>query len=134
MLIKNSEKPLIKVKIKRLPYARCILISGITNLKDKSNIDHENKTADILYEKFGLKLKSNTSKIESIKENSIFYQAGLKYDPNRVEFDILMSKNNNCLKIEDKDRLTKWVITEINGYHINYKLSSDEVQNLFLLK
>ena len=37
-------------------------------------------------------------------------------------------------KIEDKDRLTKWVITEINGYHINYKLSSDEVQNLFLLK
>ena len=45
-----------------------------------------------------------------------------------------MSKNNNYFKIDDKDRLTKWVITEINGYHINYKISSEEVQSLFLLK
>ena len=134
LLAKNSTRPMITVKLRRLPYARVILISDIKKSL-KNQTDYELKLvqkahSDLLCDIFGIKLKLNTAKIEKIFENGLFFKNGLKYEPNKVGFEIQMSRTNQILKVDDKDRLTKWVITEINGDSINYKSSAEEVLNL----
>lgn len=132
LLAKNSTRPFITVKIKCLPYARIILIPEIKKSSIETRLEQELKIvqkahAETLLEQFGIKLKLNTAKIEKIQENGLFYRNGLKYDSNKVEFDISTLRANSTLKIDEKDRLTKWVITEINGDSINYKCTAEEI-------
>lgn len=82
---------------------------------------------EILSQVFGIKLKLNTCKIEQILESGLFYKNGLKYDSNKVEFDLGINVKNTLKKPNEKDRLTKWVITEINGEYTNYKCTTEEV-------
>lgn len=129
--VKNSNTPVLSLKLKRLPYARIITLLDIyTEIRDdefKTSFDNE-KSLEILKEKFGLKLKQNTAKIEKIFENGLFYKNGLKYDPNKVEYDVdTINKIIPDKKYDEKERLTKWVITEINGDFINYRCSAEEV-------
>ena len=126
LLAKNSLRPLITVKIRRLPFARVILILDLNSKSREANLNKElkliQKASEVIFDLFGIRLKPNTAKIEKIQEDGLFYKNGLKYDSNKVEFDILMSRANaNTIKIDEKDRLTKWVITEINGDKFEYK-------------
>lgn len=132
LLAKNSVRPLITVKIRRLPFARVILITGISKKSKEINLNKElkliQKASEVIFDLFGIRFKNNTAKIEKIQEDGLFYKNGLKYDSNKVEFDISTSRNNaNTIKIDEKDRLTKWVITEINGDNLNYRCSAEEV-------
>ena len=73
-------------------------------------------------------MKHNTCKIEKSFDDGLFYKNGLKYDSNKVGYDIsIANKNTLRKKSDDKERLAKWVITEINGEFINYKCSAEEV-------
>lgn len=133
--VKNSKNPNLNLKLKRLPYARIITISDIhCEIRDDEfqiNPDNE-KSIEILKEKFGVKLKQNTAKIEKIYESGLFYKNGLKYDPNRVEYELqTANKLNSLKKYDEKERLTKWVITEINGDFINYRCNAEEVWYTF---
>jgi hypothetical protein len=115
---------IIVMKIKRLPYARLVILTDINKHIEKENNNQNNKLYnEILQNKFGITLKKNTSKIEKIHENGLFYKK-LKYDANKAEYEILsnFSKSN-----VNRYRLTKWVITEINGEMINYYTSSEKV-------
>ena len=80
----------------------------------------------MIKDKFGIKLKNGTAKIEKIDQTGLFFKLGLKYDPNKVSFD-LKSKSYST---EDRDRLTKWVITEINGHFLSYHSTAKEVSYL----
>ena len=128
--IKNSKKNEFKLKLTRLPFAR--IISFQTELATPSDsIVKENLTQEIFKEKIGIRLKTNTAKIEKIEENGLFFKNGLKYSPNKVYYDLETNSFNSKSKIDEKDRLTKWVITEINGDYINYHCPAEEVGNIF---
>ncbi len=49
-------------------------------------------------------------------------------DPNKVEFDLKTKSLNTISKSDEKKRLSKWVITNINGDFINYECPSKEVK------
>lgn len=110
-----------------MPYARVILIQGIKEESPDERIlglSH----SEILQKEFGIKLKHNTCKIEKSQDDGLFYKNGLKYDSNKVGYDIsIANKNTMRKKSDDKERFAKWVITEINGEFINYKCSAEEV-------
>lgn len=135
-MVKNSKSPIFTLKLRRLPYGRVIMITDIHSVitEDQLMINLENSVSlEILKDTFGIKLKQNTAKIEKIYENGLFYKNGLKYDPNKVSYEventnkIFTLKRNN----QNKERLSKWVITEINGDLISYKSSAEEVRFLF---
>lgn len=130
LLAKNSTRPLITVKLRRLPYARIILVSDIKKTLKESDCEMklvQKAHADLLSDIFGLKLKTNTAKIEKLVDGGLFYRNGLKYDANKVEFDVQLSRSAQNIKVDEKDRITKWVITEINGDSISYRSSAEEV-------
>ena len=124
--IKNSKKSEFKLKLKRLPFARIISFQ-VEVATPIDSILKENLTQEIFKEKIGIRLKPNTAKIEKIEENGLFFKNGLKYNPNKVYYDLETNSFNSKTKIDEKDRLTKWVITEINGDYINYHCSAEEV-------
>ncbi|CAF0706701.1 unnamed protein product [Brachionus calyciflorus] len=130
-LIKNCKSSTINLKLKRLPYARVIIISDIHSefREDQLQVNLENSlSVEILKEKFGIKLKQNTAKIEKIYENGFFYKNGLKYDPNKVSYELENPNKIFTLKRNtNKERLCKWVITEINGDFINYRSDAEEI-------
>lgn len=135
-MIKHSKSPVISLKLRRLPYGRVIMITGIQSVlkEDQLQINLENNVSlEILKEIFGIRLKLNTAKIEKIYESGFFYKNGLKYDPNKVSYEL---ENTNKMftlnrSSQNKDRLSKWVITEINGDLIYYKSSAEEVNLIF---
>ena len=131
--IKNSKKAELKLKLKRLPFGRVISFQADVATPIDS-IVKENLTHEILKEKFGIRLKQNTAKIERIEESGLFIKNGLKYNPNKVYYDLETSSFNSKSKNDEKDRLTKWVITEINGDYINYHCSAEEVAFSIFLK
>lgn len=122
--IKHLKKSILKLKLKRLPFARVITLTEIN--KDEF-LTSTHLTNELIKEKFGIKLKSNTTKIEKIDENGLFFKCGLKYDPNKVEFDIESANSNSKTKLYSRDRLSKWAITEINGDYVSYYCSAEEV-------
>ena len=122
LLAKNSIRPIINIKVKRLPHARALFISDIIESSPEELVLAQ-PHADVLQAVFGIKLKQNTSKIEKIYEDGLFFKNGLKYDSNKVEYEITAN-----VKHDERERLTKWVITEINGEFINYKCSAEEVR------
>jgi hypothetical protein len=123
-LKKSNGHTEIKIKLKRLPFGRLISISNIS--LDFSNNKHTNHL-DMIKEIFGIKLKEGTAKIEKIEERGLLFQYGLKYDPNKVEFDLKTKSLNTISKSDERNRLTKWIITNINGDFINYECSAKEV-------
>lgn len=127
-LAKCSVGPTINLKLKRLPYGRVILINNTDCAVQESILGLSH--TEILTQVFGIKLKQNTCKIEHILESGLFYKNGLKYDSNKVEFDLGINVKNTLKKPNEKDRLTKWVITEINGEYTNYKCTTEEVSAL----
>lgn len=136
-MIKHSKSPVITLKMRRLPYGRVIVITDIQSFlkEDQLQINLENNVClEILKEIFGIKLKQNTAKIVKIYEDGFFFKNGLKYDPNKVSYELENTNKMFSLKrnIQNKDRLSKWVITEINGDLINYKSSAEEVILFFL--
>ena len=124
--VKNSKKTEFQLKLKRLPYARIISFRTEIDASIDSLIK-DNLTQETFKEKFGIKLKPNTAKIEKIDENGLFFKNGLKYNPNKVYYDLGVSSSSTKTKADEKDRLTKWVITEINGDYINYHCPVEEV-------
>jgi len=125
-LVRSTVQPYINIKIKRLPFARVIFIQNVSEAAP-DEIVLGLSPEEILAKSFGIKLKHNTCKIEKIIEEGLFYRHGLKYDSNKVEYDLCLSNRTTVRKSEVKERLTKWVITEINGEYISYKCIGEEV-------
>jgi len=123
---RSSVQPYINIKIKRLPFARAILIQNVSEAAP-DEVALGLSPEEILVRSFGIKLKHNTCKIERSLEDGLFYRHGLKYDSNKVEYDLCVSSRTTVRKSDEKERLTKWVITEINGEYISYKCSAEEV-------
>ena len=91
MRLKNyiSLPKLTRIEIRRLPFARLIVLPNIYNsINSKANLTSQTN-ADVLLNIFGLTLKENTVKIEKIHEHGLFYKNNLKYDTNKVEYDVL---------------------------------------------
>ncbi|RNA41617.1 hypothetical protein BpHYR1_003988 [Brachionus plicatilis] len=131
-MVRYSKSPIFTLKLRRLPYGRVIMITDIHSVitEDQLQINLENSVSlEILKDTFGLKLKQNTAKIEKIYDNGFFYKNGLKYDPNKVSYELENSNKIFTLKRnnQNKERLSKWVITEINGDLINYRSSAEEI-------
>ena len=95
---------------------------------DLNSSSKQTNYSELVREIFGIKLKEGTSKIEKIEENGLLFRYGLKYDPNKVEFDLKAKGLSTISKNDEKNRLTKWVITNINGDFINFECSSKEVK------
>ncbi len=95
---------------------------------DVNSSSKQTNYSEIVREIFGIKLKDGTAKIEKIEENGLLFRYGLKYDPNKVEFDLKAKGLSTISKNDEKNRLTKWVITNINGDFINFESSSKEVK------
>jgi hypothetical protein len=125
--IKQSQQAVLNITLKRLPYARVIYLSKIDRNPDLQTTTGKLNHNELIREIFGIKLKLGTTKIEKIEENGVFHKNGLKYDPNTALFDIQTLYSNLNVKIDEKDRLTKWVITEINGDYLNYHCDPEEV-------
>ncbi len=133
--MKKSNQPLVNIKIQRLPFARVIILSD--SFKRSPLVDENSQISinfnEVVREKFGIKLKTGTTKIEKIEENGVFFKSGLKYDPNKVRFDLNNKSFDTVSKmsLDPKNRLTKWVITAINGENLSYQCSAQEVIFIF---
>jgi hypothetical protein len=75
----------------------------------------------------GIKLDSNKpARITNISQDGVVYRMGLKYNPNRVEYDIISMNMNDGPKT-NRNRLTTWSLTEINGRPVSLIMPSDKV-------
>lgn len=109
---------MLTVTLRRMPYAKEIKISNIDQKLRKKVADANHDVSLEIFNKFfGINLKYNTTKIEKIVDNGLFYKSGLTFHPCRIEY---MQNFENNYK-------SKWVITEINGEFVDYLCSTKTV-------
>ncbi len=117
----------INLKIKRLPFARIIFLPEyqIQNAK----LLAQKKFNKYVKAELGIKLDSNKPAcITNISQNGVVYRMGLKYNPNRVEYDLISMNIGNGPKTS-RNLLTTWSLTEINGKPVSLIASSDRVRS-----
>jgi hypothetical protein len=124
-LIDKCKNQDICLKIKRLPFARAIFISLVNESFPAIDGKYNNKHVKSI---LGIKLDANKPRFEKIEENGLVYKNSLRFSPNSYLVD-LMVKENIDLKssIDEKNRLTTWTFTEINGNLVSQSTNSDKV-------
>ncbi len=131
-IISINKDTSLNLLIKRLPYARAIFIP-ITIPNPNTLPSFDGKYIKHVKSILGIKLDASKPRIEKIDENGAVYKNGLRFNPNRFSYDLAVKNEFDEDLSDDKNRLTTWTFTEINGNPISLSSNCDQVSKLFYL-